>query len=91
MSYALGLSASEEASQSILATDRNIRLDGSVLSDVIHSFPSNVVVTLDQPLHNEAGNLLLGDGSVQRVPSRNLSEWSRNAHQAIGTNVLAFP
>jgi hypothetical protein len=91
VSYALGFSATEETPQSILAADRNIRLDGAVLTDVILSFPSNVVVTFDQRLHNEAGNLLLMDGSVQQVPSRNLSEFFLDAHQANGTNVLAFP
>ena len=65
VSYALGFSATEETPQSILAADRNIRLDGAVLTNVILSFPSNVVVTFDQRLHNGAGNLMLGDGSVQ--------------------------
>jgi type II secretory pathway pseudopilin PulG len=91
VSYALGFSATEETPQSILAADRNIRLDGAVLTNVILSFPSNVVVTFDQRLHNGAGNLMLGDGSVQQVSSRNLSEFFLNAHQANGTNVLAFP
>ena len=91
VSYALGLSASEEAPNTILGADRNIRLDGAVLSNTIISFSSNALVTFDQRLHNEAGNLLLGDGSVQQVSSRNLSEFFRDAHQANGTNVLAFP
>lgn len=91
VSYALGFSATEETPQSILAADRNIRLDGAVLTNVILSFPSNVVVTFDRRLHNEAGNLLMGDGGVQQVPSRNLSEFFRDAHHANGTNVLAFP
>lgn len=91
VSYALGFSATEETPQSILAADRNIRLGGAALTNVILSFPSNVVVTFDRRLHNEAGNLLMGDGGVQQVPSRNLSEFFRDAHQANGTNVLAFP
>lgn len=91
VSYALGFSATEETPQSILAADRNIRLDGAVLANVILSFPSNVLVTFDRRLHGEGGNLLHGDGSVQQVPSRNLSECFGNAHQATGTNVLAFP
>ena len=91
VSYALGLSASEEAPQSIMGADRNLRLDGALLSNTIISFSSNALVTFDQRLHNEAGNLLLGDGSVQQVSSRNLSEFFRDAHQANGTNVLAFP
>ncbi len=91
VSYALGLSASEEAPNTILGADRNLRLDGAVLTNVILSFPSNALVTFDQRLHNEAGNLLMGDGSVQQVPSRNLGEFFRDAHQATGTNLLAFP
>lgn len=91
VSYALGLSVSEESPQSILGADRNLRLDGAVLSNAIISFSSNALVTFDRRLHNEAGNLLMGDGSVQQVPSHNLSEFFRDAHQATGTNVLAFP
>lgn len=91
VSYALGFTASENAPNTILGADRNLRLDGAVLTNAILSFPSNAVVTFDQRLHNEAGNLLMGDGGVQQVPSRNLSEFFRDAHQATGTNVLAFP
>lgn len=91
VSYALGPSASHFAPQSILAADRNIRLNGAVFTNAIVSFPGNSMVTFDQRIHGEAGNILHGDGSVQLVPSRNLSESFHDAHQANGTNVLAFP
>lgn len=91
VSYALGFSASEDTPQSILGADRNVLHDGVPLANVIVSFPRNAAVTFDRRVHQEAGNLLLGDGSVQQVSSRSLGDRFREAHRATGTNVLAFP
>ena len=92
LSYALGFTASEEAPASLLATDRNVLLDGSPLANAIVSFPSNANVAFDQRIHVNAGNVLLGDGSVQQLRSDRLREAFRAAHSALGTNqTLAFP
>jgi hypothetical protein len=91
VSCALGLSAPEEAPQSVLGADCNLRLDDAALTSAMLSFPSDALVTFDQRLHNEAGDLFFGDGSVQQAPSHDLSDVFRDAHQATGTNVLAFP
>ena len=92
LSYALGFTANEETPDSVLATDRNVLLDGSPLANAIVSFPSNANVAFDQRIHFNAGNVLLGDGSVQQLSSDRLREAFRDAHIALGTNqTLAFP
>jgi hypothetical protein len=92
VSYSLGFTATEELPNSVLATDRNVLLDGSPLANAIVSFPSNANVTFDQRIHVNAGNVLLGDGSVQQLSSDRLREAFRDAHIALGTNqTLAFP
>ncbi len=92
LSYALGFTANEETPDSVLATDRNVLLDGSPLANAIVSFPSNANVTFDDRLHQQAGNVLLGDGSVQQLRSDRLRETFQAAHNALGTNqTLAFP
>ena len=92
LSYALGFTASEEVPDSVLATDRNVLLDGSPLANAIVSFPSNANVTFDDRLHQQAGNVLLGDGSVQQLSSDRLREAFRAAHNALRSNqTLAFP
>jgi len=92
VSYSLGFTATVELPESVLATDRNVLLDGSPLANAIVSFPSNANVTFDDRLHQQAGNVLLGDGSVQQLRSDRLREVFRAAHTALGTNqALAFP
>ena len=92
LSYALGFTATVELPESVLAIDRNVLLDGSPLANAIVSFPSNANVTFDDRLHGRAGNVLLGDGSVQQLSSDRLREVFRAAHTALGTNqTLAFP
>lgn len=92
VSYSLGFTATEELPNSVLATDRNVLLDGSPLANAIVSFPSNANVTFDDRLHQQAGNVLLGDGSVQQLRSDRLREAFRAAQSALGTNqTLAFP
>lgn len=92
LSYALGFTATVELPASVLASDRNVLLDGSPLANAIVSFPSNANVAFDQRIHVNAGNLLLGDGSVQQLRSDRLREAFRDAHIALGTNqTLAFP
>ncbi len=91
-SYALGFTATVELPESVLAIDRNVLLDGSPLANAIVSFPSNANVTFDDRLHGRAGNVLLGDGSVQQLRSDRLREAFRAAHNALRTNQsLAFP
>jgi prepilin-type N-terminal cleavage/methylation domain-containing protein len=74
LSYTVGLSASEDRPQTILAGDRNLIINGASVTNSLVSFRTNANVVWDQGIHVNAGNLLLGDGSVQQVSSGRLHE-----------------
>lgn len=90
LSYFLGLGASEELPQSILAGDRNLLLNGRALSNEVVRFGSRTNVSFDRRLHVGAGNLLLGDGSAQQVFDNRLREQFHDA-SLTSTNTLVFP
>ena len=66
LSYFVGLDADETKSQSILFGDRNIT-GGMPITNTVFYFTSNSVVGFTKDLHNNCGNLALGDGSAQQV------------------------
>jgi hypothetical protein len=91
VSYFIGTSAREELPQSILSGDRN--LAGGPFGPDTNTPPAQVALrvplttgrasfnaTVYTPdIHRQAGNLLLGDGSVQQVSSGRLREVFRDA------------
>ena len=79
LSYTVGISATEEQPQSILASDRNLMGDGLAVSNTVLTLTTNLNAGWDRRIHVEAGNVLLGDGSVQQVSSGRLSEQFRDA------------
>jgi prepilin-type processing-associated H-X9-DG protein len=79
LSYTLGLDATEEEPQSILSSDRNLTLDGLPVGVAILTLRSNSPVGFHTNLHNLAGNVLFGDGSVQQVTSGRLTQMVTNA------------
>ena len=91
LSYFVGLGASEENNQSILAGDRNLILDGKSLEGRIITLSSNANVAFDKRIHREAGNYAMGDGSVQQAGSGRLQEAVRDAALAGSTNTLVIP
>ena len=66
LSYFVGLDADETKPQSILSGDRNIT-GGMQVINTVFQFTSNGVVGFTKELHNEQGNIALGDGSVEQV------------------------
>ena len=66
LSYFVGLDADETRPQSILSGDRNIT-GGVRVTNTVFQFTSNSVVGFTKDLHNQQGNLALGDGSAQQV------------------------
>lgn len=79
LSYTVGISATEEQPQSILASDRNLVVNGLVVSNTVLTLTTNLNAGWDRRFHENAGNVLLGDGSVQQVSSGRLSEQFRDA------------
>ena len=88
ISYFIGVDATQTNSQMFLAGDRNITNSLKIKSGMLR-------LTADQPagwtdkMHNNQGNVLLTDGSVQQFSTSGL----RNAlgQTGFGTNRLALP
>ncbi len=109
VSYFVGFSASEENPQTILSGDRNVSLDVTKTPSVLINSAAMVEWSntdiqndakntkgYDNSTHGSAGNILLGDGSVQQVTSGRFREALYNAGQSIGTTAtskmqFAFP
>lgn len=103
-SYFLGTTATEEQPQSILGGDRNVT-NGSTEAllagkHVIFATPDAngaiAVLTLNKigytsAIHQNAGNILLGDGSVQQVSSGRFRDQIRDSAAASGAQNFIFP
>jgi prepilin-type N-terminal cleavage/methylation domain-containing protein len=74
LSYTLGLDSREERPETILSSDRNFSLDGMPVGMAVMMLRSNSPVGFHTNLHDRAGNVLLGDASVQQVTSGRLRE-----------------
>lgn len=101
VSYFIGTSASEDTPQSIMGGDRN--LAGGPFSLDTNTSPSQVALRIPhasatnsavmnaavwtQDIHQGAGNLLLGDGSVQQVTSGRMREQFRDAALSTGSDL----
>jgi len=93
LSYFVGITATEENPQSILAGDRNLLLNGNSISNTVLTFTTNSSrnVAWDGRIHRQAGNVSLGDGSVQQVSSGRLREHFRDAAASGGPQKLVIP
>jgi prepilin-type N-terminal cleavage/methylation domain-containing protein len=99
-SYFLGINATEEQPQSILSGDRNITNTpafgyGKVTRVAVEAAGANPTliakVGYTGQIHQNAGNLLLGDGSVQQVSSGRLRDSLRDAAAASGNQDFYLP
>jgi prepilin-type N-terminal cleavage/methylation domain-containing protein len=106
-SYFVGLTASEEQPQSILSGDRNWTNNAYNLNfttggnyNKLVNIPAtdvNVAAKINgwgwtqQHIHQSAGNLLLGDGSVQQVSDGRSRDQMRDALNSAGDQQLLFP
>ena len=88
LSYTLGLDAREEQPQSILSGDRNLTLDGLPVGMGVLRLATNSLVGFNTNIHVGAGNLLLGDGSVQQVTSGRQRESVADAVVANTNNLI---
>ncbi len=77
VSYFVGLDADETLPQTLLSGDRNVTLDGKELKSGLAEWGTNANVGWSGQLHNSAGNVALGDGSVQQLSSARLKDHIR--------------
>src|ERR1043166_536767 len=88
LSYFVGFEANENAPQTILSGDRNIT-GGNLYNGFLRVLTPGKDAGWTSEIHNNAGNIGLGDGSVQQMSSVSLTK-----QLAIQTNVairLAIP
>lgn len=90
ISYFIGLEANETTPTIPLAGDRNLTNGRPVVNGVL-SVSNNDNVGWTHELHQDVGNLLLSDGSVQQVTSGKLREAVRNSGATNGVLRLAMP
>lgn len=91
LSYGLGLDADEERPSTIVSADRNWTLDGLPVGMAILTLTTNHPVGFHTNLHRNAGNVLLGDGSVQMGSSIWLPEMVREAiHARTNSSTMRF-
>jgi prepilin-type N-terminal cleavage/methylation domain-containing protein len=98
LSYGAGIDADEEKPQTILSTDRNIvAVSGTVLVDrstvgSTDSWGTGATPSVaGQGIHNRAGNIGLGDGSVQQVVDATLRRQIDNHVESAGRIRLIYP
>lgn len=98
ISYSVGLEAQETFPSMLLATDRNITNNTVDVFRVttkgaIGAFSTNVAILntigWNGSVHQNAGNVCLGDGSVQQLSSSRLREAIKNSGDT--SNRLAIP
>jgi prepilin-type N-terminal cleavage/methylation domain-containing protein len=82
LSYTLGLDSQEELPDTILSSDRNLSLDGLPVGLAVMTLRTNSPVGFHTDVHNLAGNVLMGDTSVQQHTTVRLREVVRGAIRA---------
>lgn len=88
LSYFVGLDAEDTKPNMILTGDRNLGLDGQLLSGVV-ALGTNSLVEWSKDMHHHSGNIGLADGSVQMVTTELLRQQLK--HSGDTTNLLVFP
>lgn len=86
ISYFVGLNAVDAQPQTLLAGDDNLMVNGTDVRSGILNLHANDVLAWTKERHRNAGNILFGDGSVQRASSADLTSTAR-----LATNRLAVP
>jgi hypothetical protein len=88
VSYFIGLDANDTQPNMVLSGDRNLTLEGRLLTGVV-SLGTNSPVAWTKDMHRQSGNIGLADGSVQKVTTHLLRQ--QLAHSGDSTNLLVFP
>ena len=97
ISYFVGLDADETRPQTILAGDRNLRQGTGALAGidakVTFTTNPNTDANWDQTMHQNSGNIGLGDGSAQQVTALAVQKQVTSHMNSLGSNMctLQFP
>jgi prepilin-type processing-associated H-X9-DG protein len=89
ISYFVGVDANDRFPQSLLAGDRNLMTNGIPVGGGLLILATSVTVGWTAAMHNGAGNVALGDGSVQQLNSKRSLD--QLAASGVATNRLAIP
>jgi hypothetical protein len=87
-SYFVGLDAEDTRPDMLLSGDRNLAVNGDLLSGVV-ALGTNSPAGWTPSLHRNVGNIGLADGSVQQVTTDLLRQQLMNSGDA--SNRVAFP
>lgn len=87
LSYFIGLDATKELPQSILSGDRHLTVDGADARPGLLMLSSTNQLGFSRQLNSQGGNLLFGDGSVQRATPAQLNGYPKAALGATNANL----
>jgi prepilin-type N-terminal cleavage/methylation domain-containing protein/prepilin-type processing-associated H-X9-DG protein len=73
ISYFVGIDSSETSPQELLSGDSNLTTNGVAVGTSILQLKTQVAVGWTASRHQSAGNVVLGDGSVQQITSARLA------------------
>ena len=90
VSYFVSLSAAQTNPTALLAGDRNLMTNGKAVSAGLFALATNMQVGWTREMHVERGNVVLADGSVQRMNS-SAELKAAVKKQGIATNFLSIP
>ena len=86
--YFVGLDAKDARPNMVLSGDRNLLVEGKLLSGTV-ALGTNSPVKWTREIHGEEGNIVLADGSAQQVTTKLLHQQLKYSGDA--TNRLVFP
>jgi hypothetical protein len=89
ISYFVGLDANEDSPQTILSGDDNFTVGGVPVKSGVVEIATNTPVAWTAARHKFAGNIALGDGSVQQTTTKSLQDSLLNTGSP--TNRFAIP
>ena len=89
ISYFLGVDAKESAPQVLLAGDRNLMTNGVSVGSGLLELSTNLTVGWTAQMHNNAGNVLFGDGHVDSLTNHRFQEQLINS--GVATHRLLVP
>ena len=89
VSYFADVDSNPRVPTSLLCGDRNLVVNGVRARSGLLTFTANTTMGWDEDMHNLAGNILVGDGSVQQATSTRLNDLVAEIGRA--TNRILIP